>query len=225
MLGSELFLLRKPNILKFEQYGFVRTGDHYVLKKEIAEGQFSLKVSVYDDCTIRSELTDLGSDEEYILHLIEGASGGFVGKIREEYLRILEDISEKCFDKLRFRSSVANNVIGYVYEQYGILPEFLWDKNPDNAIWRRPDNGKWFGALLSVSASRLGFPVDEKIEILNLTAMPDVIDNLVDNLRYFRGYHMNKKHWFSICLDGSVETDTIRRMIDESYHLVSKKHK
>jgi predicted DNA-binding protein (MmcQ/YjbR family) len=35
------------------------------------------------------------------------------------------------------------------------------------------------------------------------------------------GYHMNKKHWNTIVLDGSVPPREIRAMIDHSYELVS----
>ncbi len=34
------------------------------------------------------------------------------------------------------------------------------------------------------------------------------------------GYHMNKKHWNTVILDGSVPAGEIRRMIDNSYRLV-----
>lgn len=36
-------------------------------------------------------------------------------------------------------------------------------------------------------------------------------------------YHMNKKYWNSIILDGSVPEQDIKRMIGESYDLCSKK--
>ena len=35
------------------------------------------------------------------------------------------------------------------------------------------------------------------------------------------GYHQNKEHWNTIILDGSIPDDDIRRMIDESYDLVT----
>jgi len=34
------------------------------------------------------------------------------------------------------------------------------------------------------------------------------------------GYHMNKKHWNTVVLDGSVPQGEIKRMIDNSYLLV-----
>ncbi len=34
------------------------------------------------------------------------------------------------------------------------------------------------------------------------------------------GYHMNKKHWNTVLLDGSIPHDEVREMIDHSYDLV-----
>ncbi len=36
------------------------------------------------------------------------------------------------------------------------------------------------------------------------------------------GYHMNKKHWNTVLLDGSIPCGEIERMIDHSYDLVVK---
>lgn len=36
------------------------------------------------------------------------------------------------------------------------------------------------------------------------------------------GYHMNKRHWNTIVLDGTIPQDEIQEMIDESYTLVVK---
>jgi len=34
------------------------------------------------------------------------------------------------------------------------------------------------------------------------------------------GYHLNKKHWNTVTLDGSLPDQTIREMIEDSYDLV-----
>ena len=36
-------------------------------------------------------------------------------------------------------------------------------------------------------------------------------------------YHMNKRHWVSIILDGTMEDEEIIRLIEESYDLTGKK--
>lgn len=37
------------------------------------------------------------------------------------------------------------------------------------------------------------------------------------------GYHMNKRHWNTVVLDGSIPDDEIKDMIDHSYSLVVSK--
>ena len=34
------------------------------------------------------------------------------------------------------------------------------------------------------------------------------------------GYHMNKEHWNTVILNGTVPTEEIKKMIDTSYSLV-----
>jgi len=39
------------------------------------------------------------------------------------------------------------------------------------------------------------------------------------------GYHMNKKHWNTIIVDGSVKNALLKEWIQHSYHLAHKKSK
>lgn len=39
------------------------------------------------------------------------------------------------------------------------------------------------------------------------------------------GYHMNKKHWNTVVVDGSVSSKQLKEWIDYSYDLVSEKKK
>ena len=95
----------------------------------------------------------------------------------------------------------------------------MWQKFPNNAVVRRQDNQKWYVAILTVSRRKLGFDSDENAEIIDLRANPEEMTAIVDCINYLPGYHMNKKHWFTICLDGSVSTDEICQRIDKSYAL------
>jgi predicted DNA-binding protein (MmcQ/YjbR family) len=59
---------------------------------------------------------------------------------------------------------------------------------------------------------------------MNLKCDPDEAHALRDIFAAVKpGYHMNKKHWNTVTLDGSVPENEIRRMIDNSYFLVVKK--
>jgi predicted DNA-binding protein (MmcQ/YjbR family) len=37
------------------------------------------------------------------------------------------------------------------------------------------------------------------------------------------GYHLNKRHWNTVTIDGSVPEEAIRDMIEDSYDLVVSK--
>ena len=56
---------------------------------------------------------------------------------------------------------------------------------------------------------------------LNLKCEPEKADVLRELFPAVRpGYHMNKRHWNTVVLDGSLEDDQVRAMIEESYALV-----
>jgi predicted DNA-binding protein (MmcQ/YjbR family) len=58
---------------------------------------------------------------------------------------------------------------------------------------------------------------------LTINLKVDPVDAVILRKQYSAvtgGYHMNKKHWNTVTLDGSVPDEEIRRMIDDSYTLV-----
>jgi len=58
---------------------------------------------------------------------------------------------------------------------------------------------------------------------MNLKCDPDEANALRDVFdAVIPGYHMNKKHWNTVILDGSIPVSEIERMIDRSYGLVAK---
>ena len=56
---------------------------------------------------------------------------------------------------------------------------------------------------------------------MNLKCDPDrAIDLREEHTAIIPGYHMNKKHWNTVVLDGSLPKKLILEMIDHSYELV-----
>lgn len=178
-----------------------------------------MTVFIAEDGEISAEVTDSGSKEVYVLHRISGAVGSFVGQVRQEYEDVLEKIAEVCFESDVFKSEEARQVIQYVREKYQDELQFLWPKFPDNAVFRRKDNAKWYAALLILQKKKLGLGGEGAVDIIDLKIKPEDVDALVDGKKYFPGYHMNKKHWFTICLDGSVPIEEIFDRLDESFAL------
>ena len=186
---DELFKDRKPNIQKLLSFGFAEQNDIFSYSKNLADGQFKMTVSVSRVGTVNATVWDCESDDQYILHRVPGARGSFVGRIRSEYETLLLKIAENCFDKTVFKSKYTKAVIRYVRDTYRDEPEYLWKKLPNNAIWRRKDNAKWYAALLTVSKEKLGMTGTECTEIMDLRAEPATLVSLIDGQKYFPGYH------------------------------------
>ena len=82
---------------------------------------------------------------------------------------------------------------------------------PDTAVFKV--RGKMFG-LYSIHQTRP--MMNLKCEPEQALALRDVFDEV------FPAYHMNKKHWNSVFLDGDVPLLELERMVDHSYALVVK---
>ena len=219
---QQIFSNRRADPEKLKTYGFRETDGAYLYEQPILDGAFTLRVRVCADGADAC-LIDAATDEPYTLFLVEDAQGSFIGEVRAAYCDALSAVAEACFAKTVFQSGYSESVIEYARNTYGDELEFLWEKFPKNAILRRKDNRKWYAALLTISKSKLGAFPDEEIEVLDLRAAPEAIPDMVDGKRVFAGYHMNKKHWITLPLDGTLPAEEICAMLDTSYALAKGK--
>jgi predicted DNA-binding protein (MmcQ/YjbR family) len=81
-------------------------------------------------------------------------------------------------------------------------------------------NHKMF-ATLALSSEGQTTEQGEPVWWLNLKCDPDEAVMLRDKYNaVMPGYHMNKRLWNTVVLDGSIEQHEIMRMIDNSFNLV-----
>ena len=213
------FKNRTLNCRKLIEYGFEKVGEYYVYSTEIFDNQFKMTVKIDESGEIETELLDIASEEIYTLHLVAEASGEFVGRVRSEREKVLNDIAENCFDSSIFGEQCSKKVIEYAKKRYGDELEFLWERYPDAAVLRRKDNKKWYALFMTIPKAKLGLDSAEPAEIIDVRFDKDELPNKVDGEKYFPGYHMNKKHWMTMLLDGSVAIEEILGYLDESYKL------
>ena len=107
----------------------------------------------------------------------------------------------------------------YVKKQYGTVPEYLWKESLESAVLRHP-NGKWYAVLMQVEKSRLGLEGDTKVDILDVKCDADMVGLLTQTYGFLPGYHMNKKYWITMLLDGTVSEAKILDFLDMSYDLI-----
>jgi predicted DNA-binding protein (MmcQ/YjbR family) len=96
--------------------------------------------------------------------------------------------------------------------QYLLSQPEAWEDfpfGPDVAVFKVLD--KMFATL----------GVEEGIARINLKCDPQEALMLRDIFVAVQpGYHMNKRHWNTVLLDGSIPTGELERMMDNSYALV-----
>lgn len=212
-----IFRNKKANREKLLSFGFEENGGAYKKSLPIMDGDMKLCVECDLSGNIKTAVYDEMTGDIYTLHLV-GAEGEFVGRVRREYEENLQRIADACFNDETFRFSQTAKIIEFAEKKYGDKLEFLWKDTPECAVLRRKDSGKWYAAILTVKGDKFKHNPD-KDEVIDLRADPEEIDRIVDNVNYFRGYHMNKKNWLTIVLDGSVGTQEILTRLDDSYFL------
>ena len=220
---ENFFKNKKPDKDKLKTYGFKICDKKYIYKTNILNNQFELEIQITQDGKVSTKLIDNESKELYTLHLLDSADGVFVGKVKQEYNDILAEISDKCFVTENLLWENSHKIIKYVKDKYNDDIEYLWEKFPRNGICRRKDNKKWYLAILSVKGTSLGLETEEILEVIDLRAEVNDVPNLIKSKNIYPAYHMNKKHWFTVILDGSVPLSDIENMIDKSYFLAKKK--
>lgn len=121
-------------------------------------------------------------------------------------------------------TSIKERLIAHIEEKYKALPEHLWMREPNYAVFRHSDNQKWFAIIMDVPGRRLGLDRDDAVDILNVKVSdPLLLDFLVRQEGYLRGYHMNKGSWVSILLDGTVTFEEVCQRLKEGYMVTASK--
>ena len=197
-------------------YGFSKVGDYYILQSDIDVENFNAIVKI-DKESFEVNVIELPFNEEYILFNILDSKGKFVSKIRTKVNELIEDIVNSCFTSLDYRKLLLD----YVKEKYGTIPEEPWEDN-NHATIKTTNTKKWYGIFMSIPYKTLGLEKHGKIDVLNVKADPEIIENLIDKKHFFPAYHMNKKYWITILLDSDTDVNLVKSLIDESFKLVEK---
>ena len=105
----------------------------------------------------------------------------------------------------------------YIAEQYGSNPEQLFHKDPSISIFKRPDNHKWFAATKDIAYRSIGVDKGGRVNILNVKLDPLIVATLLKREGFRPAWHMNREHWITIQLDGTVEDEEVFTFLDMSF--------
>ncbi|MFW2176851.1 MULTISPECIES: MmcQ/YjbR family DNA-binding protein [unclassified Moraxella] len=111
----------------------------------------------------------------------------------------------------------------YIANQYGVAPQYLWQKSPSFAVFRHQNRQqKWFALAGEIQADKLGLSEPTLVEFVNLKCQPHIIDLLKQEGKILPAYHMNKEHWFTLILDNRFDNDELAKYVDWSFDLTVK---
>lgn len=102
-------------------------------------------------------------------------------------------------------------------------PDHPFPKDFESAVFRHRGNQKWFALIMRVGRDKLGLSGEGGIDIVNVKTEPQMAASLVGSGGIYPAYHMNKTHWVTVLLDGSVPDNTVKNLVDISFSLTAPK--
>lgn len=121
---------------------------------------------------------------------------------------------------------MRQSVFAYMKKNYKVSPEYPWRKYDTNAVFRHSDNRKWFALVMEVKREKLGLSGEGYVDAINLKIDDGMLkDVLVREKGILPAYHMNKEHWITVVLDGTVGEDKLHELIQLSFEATASKKK
>ena len=117
----------------------------------------------------------------------------------------------------------TSQLLSYVQDRYGAMPEYLWQKTPDAFVLRHSGNRKWFAVVMEIPRVHLGLSGSGQVAILDVKCSPLYQSSVLTRPGILPGYHMNKAHWVTLLLDGTAQEEDIIFLLEMSYDLTKEK--
>ncbi len=113
---------------------------------------------------------------------------------------------------------MRQKVFDHIKKKYNVAPEYPWKMYPGNAVFRHADNKKWFALVMDVTGDKLGLSTADYVDCINLK-IDDLLfrDMIIREDGILPAYHMNKLHWITVLLDGTVPEERVFDLIHMSF--------
>ena len=109
----------------------------------------------------------------------------------------------------------------YIAEEYAAQADHPFPRDEITCVYRHAGNGKWFAIALRIPCRSLGIGREGSTWILNLKCDPLLAGSLRTKPGFRPAWHMNKDHWITVLLDGSVAREEILPLLAMSHALTA----
>lgn len=206
---------------KISAYGFAQTESGWIYKTNFINGDFKAVVSIDSAGRVSGTVCEIATEDEYLPLRVESMDG-FAAEVRNAYIKILNDIKEKCCHENVFIFPQTNRLADEIYKKYGDKPVFPWD-NFSGGVFKNPTNGKWYAIVMALNVQKVDKKLTGEVEVMNIKLDPEKIKELHKEKGFYPAYHMNKKNWISILLNDTVPDKVLLNLLDESHRFTIKK--
>ncbi len=200
-----------------EQYGFRKDGDVYRYRCQIPDTPLELRLELTSE-RFTAEVFDPDLGERYEPFESPAYTGAFVSSVRAAAEDEIGRIEAACSESL----DLKEQLLAYVRDAYGTEPAAPWEKYPTFLTLMHP-GGKWYGLIMRIPYEKLGLTQKGDVDVINIKLPPEKIAAITDGKRYFPAYHMNKKYWLTVLLEGGADWLDVKTLVDESYALTQGK--
>ena len=208
---AEFFRRMRVKRATLQKFGFKKESGVWTYSASVANGALVCTIAVDAGGMVTENTVDATTNEEYVQHHIAAASGKFVGGVRRDIMALMRRIADACFERDVFKTALARGILSFAETEWGETPEFLWKNFPDYAVMRRKDTDKWYALLARLTADKVGGSKKDIIEVVNMRRTEGM-----DGPRFLPAYHMNKKTWTTVILDGTIDANKLLQFLTVS---------
>lgn len=116
-----------------------------------------------------------------------------------------------------------NRILQFIKGLAGVRADAPFARDADTLVFRHVDSEKWFGVYMAVPKRYFGEESGSEF-CLALKCAPPLAEMLMQTYRcVYPAWHMNKRHWITVRLNGDVPSQEIENLIVLSYDLTLKK--
>lgn len=226
---AAFFKGKKVQLDKLLPFGFTLEQSVYRYKEKLVDGMLEAQVEIDQSGKVGGRLLDVDLQDEYIAFRLPRATGNFIGRVREEYGGLLKRMANSCFAEMPFFFDQTNRLAQHLSQEYGDAYDHPFPRHPQHVAFRHPANQKWYGLLVQVQRGRLDVKEEdwdeealaEVVEVLNIKVAPERKASLLELPSVYPAYHMGKKAWISILLDGGLADELLFDLVKDSRDMVA----
>ncbi|EHI70382.1 MmcQ/YjbR family DNA-binding protein [Streptococcus ictaluri] len=220
---STYFSRKVPLFDHLIPYGFTFEDGLYTYETYFLDGAFIASFTIDSSGRISGKVIDSDLKEPYLPLQNERQMGPYVTKVRQAYQELLNHLAEPCFKEQPFLSKQANDLAEKIAKEWSDPRDYPFEKHPEFATYRVL--GKWYLMIFPLLADKLDNPpkalLGKEVTLITIKVDPKILPRLLSQDGVYPAYHMSKKHWVSIILDGSFDWEVLWQLVCQSRYLAN----